>query len=109
MTTTALTPRRPLRNDQRNPLEDWLSGARTIRRKPDGRLRRAATLAKYAWCVALLGHDEATISAAVRERDEQPEYQKWAGKPGAEETYLQLAKNAIHSHELWAQRQRARA
>jgi hypothetical protein len=101
---TVLKPRRPLKRDPENPLEDWLSGKLAVRH-PDGRLRRGKTLWKYAWCVALLGHDKEFIIEALRERDSEPGYQKFIGR--REYHYELIAAQVLRSHDAYARRQEA--
>ena len=99
------TPRRPIINNPENPLSDWLSGALTVTH-PDGRLRRAQTLVRYAWCVALLGYDKETIVAALQERDAQPAYQKYTERRDKGlGTYRGMARAALRSHARWQRRQ----
>lgn len=99
-----LTPRRPIKDDPSNPLEDWLSGKLTITH-PDGRLRRFKTLWKYAWCVALLGHDEDFVVAAVADRDRQDGYHKFSERrDGGESYYRVIARQVIRVHDEYARR-----
>lgn len=94
------TPRRPIINDPKNPLEDWLTGKRVLKRK-DGALRRSATLHKFAWCVALLGFDADEIAAQVAARDAEAHYQKFTRRP---EFYKEIALKVIRQHEDWVPR-----
>jgi len=98
--TATLVPRRPIKHDPENPLEEWLSGKRVVTHA-NGDLRRAATLQKLAWCVALLGHDEDAIAAVIAERDQEPGYHKFT-RPAAQHMYLIIARRAIRNHETWA-------
>lgn len=99
------TPRRQILNDPANPLSEWLSGRLTVNHE-DGRLRRAATLEKLAWCIALLGYDRDTIAKVVAERDSQPEYQRFVTYRHVEQVYLRFADKALASHDRYDARQR---
>jgi hypothetical protein len=95
-------PRRPLLDEPGNQREDWLSGELTVRHE-DGRLRRAKTLWKYAWCLALVGRTFPEIVAGLEERDRLPEYRKFTkgDGPWGRGRYEIITRQVLRNHEAW--------